>query len=1305
MKQHFFRIVSAMLLVAAISLTGYAQGGGSTASLLGSVLDQSGGVVPGATVVAKNDATGTEFNTITAENGTFTIPAMSVGTYTVTIVAAGFKQFVVEKVKMDAGVPANVRAVLQVGSRTETVIVTGGAEIVQATSANISTTMGVNQIANLPLSTRNALDFVVFLPGVNAPGITRDATFMGLPQAAVNITIDGVNAQDNYNKTTEFFVRVSPRLDAVEEVTVSTATPGAESAGQGAVQIRFTTRQGSNEFHGSLYEYHRNQIFNSNYWFNNRDKAPTYDGGSTPCTPQQLTSEWDKCKAPRDPVKLNQFGGRLGGPILIPKLFNGRDKALFFFNFEEFRQPNAIARQRTIFNPLTQQGTFQYNVTVGGQPQVRQVNLLQLAAANGQTSTMDPIIVKLLTDIRNSTTTTGGVQQLSDPNLQRFTFTNTGLVINHFPTARFDFNITKQHHLEVTYNYTKNIRTPDILNSTDPAFPGFPNLGQYVAHRFIGGIAVRSTLKPTLVNELRLGLSGGSSLFRPELSPSQFSGSLANQAGFALGLSAAGITNAYTTNGPSRRNTPTQVIEETLSWIRGAHSFSFGGGFTNIGMWTWSQSRVVPAITFGVNSNDPAIAMFNTTNFQGAASADLTRAQNIYSVLTGRVTAVTADAYLDEKTNQYAYLGARINRGRMREMGFFAQDSWRTRPDLTLTFGMRYELQLPFVPLNESYTTADVSDLYGISGYGNLFKPGVMTGRDTQFILYKKGVKAYNVDANNLAPSFGFAWTPKSSHRWLSRILGASGGTVLRGGYSIAYNRYGMAEIQSLFSSNPGSFVNGTRSMTLGNLVTNVGNDKLPVLLSETGRLGAAPFPSAPTFPMIGAVTNSVNIYDPNLKTPYTQSWSLGIQREITKDTVVEVRYVGTRNLAGQTTYNLNETNIVENKMLDEFRLAMVNLQANIAQGRGSNFKYYGPNTGTSPLPISLAYFSGLPAAQASDPTKYNLSTQWSSTTFVNSLAMTNPTPGTFADNLWSDATRRANALAAGLPANFFLANPGLTGGANYTGNGGYGRYDAMQVELRRRLSKGLLIQSNYTWGKSFSSSRVSFRAPRVNTLGSTIAHSFKINWVYELPLGHGKKMLASTGKLMDTLIGGWEFHGTGRIQSGALLDFGNVRLIGMTRKELQAIYGLNFDNAAAIIYALPKDVIDNTIKAFSVSATSATGYGSLGPPTGRYFAPANTANCIEVYDGQCAPVETVVRGPVFTRFDMSIVKRVRFTERVSFELRGEVLNAFNNANFFGVANPGSSATWGQITSAYRDVSNSQDPGGRMVQLVARITF
>jgi len=1302
MRHSLIKLLPAVLLLSLVSVPAYGQGGGMTSSINGVVVDQSGAVIPGATATAKNVATSTEFTGITATNGSFTIPAVPVGTYNVTIAMPGFKQAVVEKVSVEAGTPANLKVALALGSPTETVVVTGGAEIVQTTSANIATSMGVNQIMNLPLSTRTALDFVVFLPGVNTSGITRNATFMGLGQEAVNITIDGVSAQDNYNKSTEFFVRVSPRLDAVEEVTVSTATPGAESAGQGAVQIKFTTRQGSNQFNGSIYYYHRNNAFNTNYWFNNRDKAPSYEGDGEgrgqPCTPQQLISEWDNCKAQRDPVKLHQIGARVGGPIIIPKLFDGRDKAFFFLNYEEFRQPNAISRQRTIFNPLTQQGTFQYNTSSG----VRSVELLPLAASKGYTSTIDPVVGELLADI--GTASSSGVQQLSDPNLQRFTFTNTGEVINHFPTARFDFNLTAKHHLEISYNYTGNFRTPDILNSVDPAFPGFPNFGTYVSHRFVGGGAVRSTLTPTVVNEARFGLSGGTSLFRPELSPGVFSGSLADQGGFALGLSVAGINNAYTTNSASRRNTPTQVIEDTLNWVRGAHSLSFGGTYSNIGMWVWSAARAVPTITFGVNSNDPAISMFTTANFPGAASSDLTRAQNIYAVLTGRVTAITADAYLDEETNQYAYLGARTNRGHLREMGFFAQDSWRMRPNFTLTFGVRYELQLPFVPLNDSYTTADISDLYGVSGYGNLFKPGVMTGRDTQFFVYKQGTKAYEIDTNNLAPSFGFAWTPRTSSPWLSRILGEGGKTVLRGGYSIAYNRYGMADIQSIFGSNPGSFVNGTRSMTLGNLVTNVGSDTLPVLFRETSRLGPADFPTEPSFPMIGAVTNSVNIYDPHLHTPYVQSWSFGIQREITRDTVVEARYVGTRNVSTWTEYDLNETNIVENGMLDEFKLAMTNLQANIAANRGSNFKYYGPNTGTSPLPITLAYFSGLPASQASDPAKYT-SSQFTSSTFLNPLAQRNPNPFTFADNLWSDATRRNNALAAGLPANFFLANPGLTGGANFTGNGGYNQYDGLQIELRRRMSRGLLVQSSYVWAKSFSSSRVSFRAPRVNTLGSTLTHAFKINWVYEMPFGKGKMILADAGGLLNGIIGGWELHGTGRLQSGQLMDFGNVHLVGMTRAELQEIYGKYFDDAGRIIYALPKDIIDNTIKAYSVSATSSTGYGALGPPTGRYIAPANNAGCIEVYDGQCAPVEAVVQGPMFTRFDLSIIKRVRFTERTSFELRGEFLNAFNHTNFYAVTCASNSATCGQITSAYRDVSNSQDPGGRLIQLVARINF
>src|SRR5262249_32304242 len=242
------------------------------------------------------------------------------------------------------------------------------------------------------------------------------------------------------------------------------------------------------------------------------------------------------------------------------------------------------------------------------------------------------------------------------------------------------------------------------------------------------------------------------------------------------------------------------------------------------------------------------------------------------------------------------------------------------------------------------------------------------------------------------------------------------------------------------------------------------------------------------------------------------------------------------------------------------------------------------------------------------------------------------------------------NKLKGNLPANFFLVNPGLQGGANFTGNGGYARYDSMVVELRRRLSKGLLAQGSYVFAKGFSSQRplislpgtniASFRRPRVNALGGTLKHAFKVNWVYELPFGRGKTLFGKAGGTLDRIIGGWEFDGAARVQSGQVFDFGatnlgDIRLVGMTTRDLQKAFKLRFDDARGVIYSLPQNISDNTTRAFSVNAPSPTGSGSLGPPTGRYIAPANSANCIQVVSGDCAPQNVNVYGPMFTRFDL----------------------------------------------------------------------
>jgi hypothetical protein len=1313
MKSILIRLTALTVLLVA----GHALALGQTAPLTGTVTDPSGAVVSGANVTVKANATGVEHKATTTSSGTFTVPALPAGDYTVTISARGFKQTVLEGVVVNLATPASVNAELQVGQQSESVVVQGGADILQTQSANVSTTITGRQITDLPFTSRDALDLVLLLPGTTTPGRPRTSTVNGLPKGALNITLDGVNIQDNTLKSSDgFFTFVRARIDAVDEVTLSTATPGAESSAEGAVQVKFVTRSGNNELHGSIYEYHRNPYLNANYWYQNRDGAAYNVKTAQNCT--ALTYNPEDCKAQRARVLLNQYGFRVGGPISIPGLFSGKDKAFFFVNWEAYRLPEQTVRQRTILHPSTQSGIFQYNTSSG----VRTVNLFQLAqqvGCAGCTTTIDPTISKLLGDIRSSTNGNGDIQQLTDPNLQRFTFTNTGGQDRYFPTVRLDFNLTSKHHLENIWNYNYFGSKMDFLNSVDPAFPGFPNYASQISNRFSNVTALRSTLTPTIVNEVRFGLTGGTVKFFPEVGMEDFTGSVANQQGFNLGIGAAGITSATVSTAPSKRNAPVWTISDTLSWTKGAHSMSFGGTWSQISLWSVAGT-IIPSISFGIDTTDPAIAMFTGANFPGAAAADITRAQNIYAVLTGHITAINATARLNEDSQKYQYLGQSTERTKITEYGLFAQDAWRAKPNLTLTGGIRWEVQNPFEAQNDSYAAVSFSDLFGESGQGNLFKPGTLQGRPSQYTAFKKGDQVFNVDYNNFAPSLGFAWSPNFKNSTMKKVFGEGNQTVLRGGYSVAYNREGMNVMSSILGSNPGLSITANRNLSLGNLVGGA-NGSQPILLREQNRLGPPAFPGAPTYPNTGLVTDGVNAFNPDLTIGYVQSWTFGIQREINKDTVFEVRYVGNRGVKLWQQYDLNETNIVENGFYNEFKLAQSNLLANIAAGRGNTFRYFGAGTNTNPLPIILSNFAG--NVDPTNAANYT-STNFTSATFVNALAINGPAPIGFANNLIGNATFRSN-MATKYPINFFRVNPGKLGGAFTVENNGRTYFDSLVFEVRRRLSKGLLIQGSYAFSKGatnfpVSSSAVFYQPRSLRNLNLdktaspfVVSHGFKANWIYELPIGRGHAIWGDAGGVADQIVGGWAFHGTARIQSGSPNDFGNVTLVGMTRKDLQNSIKVRKDDALRITYYLPQDIIDNTIRAFNVSATSATGYGTLGAPTGRYMAPASTAACVETYGAQCGTNHLMVYGPMFTRFDLSAVKKFKLTERFNFEFRAEFLNAFNNINFLlgSAANDvtglggQASATFGQFTNAYQDTSTTNDPGGRMIQFVLRLNF
>ena len=1309
MKQRsswLFAIAVLTAVMAAAGTPAYAQGG-ATSTLSGSVTDPSGAVIPGADVKAKNNATGAESTAVTSDNGTFSIPSLNAGTYTVTVSLMGFKSVVLNDVVLNAGVPASVKAVMEVGNVEETVVVQGGSEVIQTQTATVSTTLGVNQISRLPLTSRDALQFVVNLPGTNTPGGNRDSTINGLPQSSINITLDGMNIQDNYLKTTDgFFARLSPRLDAVEEVTVTTAANGAESAGQGAVQIRFTTRSGSNNLVGSSYYYLRHDALNANSWFNNRDLPPGPNG-----------------KAPKNELRQHQPGTRVGGPIVIPGVYDGHDKAFFFVNYEETRSPSKGTLNRTILSPQAQAGIFRY--TVSGE--TRTVDLLALAQRNGHITSLDPQVTKLLQDIRNSTASGGSVSDLNDPNQQRYTWQTPVKNYTPSPTVRIDYNLTQKHRLTGSFNYQHINSDPDTTNGSQRSFPGFPIYGSQQSTRYTTSEALRSTLTANMVNELRVGATGGATYFSPERTanpqwwdPGQ---PVADQGGFHLAISAAGITNAGIAPTPTAREASTKNIENKLTWVKGTHSLAFGGAFTQADLWFESQ-MLRPQINFGIPDGDSAEDMFSSSNFPGSSSSQRSAAQALYSVLTGRISSITRNARYEDALGEYVLLGRSMERARMREWGFFAEDSWRMRPNLTMTYGLRYELQQPYFPLTDAYSTATLDDVCGLSGTNgtsacNAFQPGVMPGQKPTFKQFRKGTYAYNTDTNNLAPSLQLSWVPGGRNGLLGKLLGGDGDTVLRAGYALAFERPGMVDFRDVFTSNPGVAISANRDTATNTL--NQDGRGLPVLLRQADRLGPPNnVPRVLNYPFTEVITGDINVFAPDLQVPYSQSWTASIGRKITRDIGVDVRYIGTRHLQGWIEYNYNEANIVENGFLDEFKLAMRNLQADVATGtcggtgqRSCSFAYRGAGTGTFPLPIYLAYLNG--RADATNTAAYSGSS-WTSSNFTNALASRNPNPFTPAGTssttgLEGSATRRGNAARLGYPANFFRANPDLMGGVVVTGNGGYTRYDGLQLEMRKRLRHGFQVDANYTYGNSYESSRYSLRRPRAKTLQTGtlggVTHALKANWLLELPFGRGRRYFGNAGGLLDRVVGGWELNGPMRIQSGRLLDFGNVRLVGMSVDELRkslkiqdyAVTGINPD-APVARYLMPRDIVENTWRAFNVSATHPTGYADGNVPTGRYLAPANDIDCIEVApgSGDCGVRSLVITGPMYSRFDLSAVKRIQLAGRTNFEFRAEMLNAFNHPNFNPVIAASTNADNYRITSVNENSS-------RIVQLVMRVNW
>jgi hypothetical protein len=1287
MRPSWVRVWCALAILVACSVSAFAQGSGQ--SLSGTVVDSGGGVIPGATVSAKNNATGQAFEVVSNESGVFSIPGISVGTYTVTVTLSGFKTAVMNDVRIVTATQTSVKAVLEIGALNETVEVSSRAELVQSQSATVSSTLVAEQLNEVPLSSRNALYALNMLPGVQAGsgGGPRAAGINGLPNNTINITIDGVQTGNMLQSTDGFFSMVTPRLDAIEEITVTGAVPGAGS-GPGSVQIQFATRSGTNRLDGSVYHYWRQPEFNSNYYFNKINKLA------------------------KNEVVAHQYGFRQGGPIVIPGLFDGHNKAFFFFNFERLYQPSSATRTRTVLRTDAQAGIFGYNVTVGGVQQRRTIDLLALARNNGQISATDPTVMSILGRIRAATGTTGTLNDVGNGNTLDYVFQADGISNQYAPTSRVDINLSDKHRLSGSYLWQRFTSDPDLLNNGDPRFPGFTNVAQQNSYRTTGSSTLRSTLSSSLVNELRGGWQWSPNEFFANVTAEQF----ADQDGYAIGFPIG--TSAVTQNNPAPRNTTTWSIDNTLNWLKGAHSFSIGGGYAGI-LNRLNNYNAVTAITLGFDQNtDPAAALFNTTNFPNATGNQLTEARNLYALLTGRVSAVPGTARLNTDTGKYVYNGDLARLSRQSSFSAFFSDQWRVSPSLTLNAGLRWDLHNPFTPGDSTWSMATIEDICGISGVGsgvggrgcNLFNPAAQSGvLIPAYDRFDEGVPAHKTNWFDFAPNAGVAWRPNVQSGWLRALLGDPDQATIRGGYAMSYNQERIERFTANSGANPGGTVNVDRNLTTGYPLVNPG-ESYPVLLSQRSRLGPPSFPESPVYPILATTANSVNIFpqDRHLKTPRVHSYSAGVQRSLGRDMAFEVRYVGNRNLNRWDEENWNERSLFASGFFDEWKLAQRNIAANVAAGLGNRGFAYTGAAGTSPLPLHLAYMQG--SRDAGNPAAYTHA-NFTAPAFTNRFSALRPDVGGAAGAI-DTAAFRANALTAGLPRNLFVLNPSVSG-TFVLADENWTKYNSLQMELRRRLSQGLLVAANYTYGIKKQSNLATLASPRVEVDFSedrNSPHSFKMNWDYEIPVGRGRRIGSNMNSVLNYIIGNWQFSGAGVLKADRYRMVG-VKVEGMSVSDLQNEFKIRIERNSqgnTVVYSMPEDIRLNTYRAFQVDPLVANGYSSgNGAPTGRYLRPSSDANCVAIYRYDCNTPDINLNGPLYSRWDMRIKKQIPIKGRLNVEIMAEVLNVFDNINFnHSVAfNTTNLEDTFRVTSAYTDINTTFDPGGRLGQLVWRVNW
>jgi hypothetical protein len=1259
--------------------TAYAQTA-TTGVVTITVTDPSSAVVPDAALQLQDLGTNDIRTAATANNGTYTFPNLPFGTYRLTVSKAGFETQVFDSVEVQTSRATAVNAVLEVGATSEKVEVTSGeTPLIQTDSSAISDTIDTKQVVNLPVNGRDVFGLAFLIPGwTTASGPNpnnvggQDGTWDNLPGGALGANMDGVPAQTGRWKSAGFTygaTAISSRLEDVAEMTVQTSQLDlSQGSGQAAMQINMITRRGTNQFHGRLYEDFRNTDLNANSWLNNATGLP------------------------RNIIDLNDFGVSVGGPILKNKLF-------FFGTYAESKQPETNGASTTVLAPSAQQGIFTYQDNNGV---TQQLNVLQLAGANGFPSTVHPQIASELQSVNNNLKF-GSLTPTSDPNILNLGWQVHGADTHYFPTARIDYNLSDKIRLYGSWNETK-----ETCSTCTPAyFPGGVDPLDVQSNRFrnfTDAFGFDWTPKPTLVNQFHAGFLYTAAFFdtNPTISVDNYGGQFWGY----------GYPNAPLPGYPRTLISqffPVFNANDNVTWQHGSQTFTFGGSWYREQDHYWNGPGGYPIVGFGIAGQDPLGAVF-TSALANAPTSALNNAENLYAELTGRIdyAQIGVGRPLDPATKTYKPFGQYNLDEAIHAFGLYFQDGWKITPTLTLNYGLRWDFIGDDQDLTGAYSSpASIADLWGTSPVGAYFSPGSM-GSVTNPVFDARH-HAYNPSYRNPEPAIAIAWNPHSNGGWLGSLMGGDK-TVIRTGYSLRTYTEGAQNFWA-FASNSGDFfyqqgvLNASTAPGTGNFLPGsllLGNALPPYLLTP---------------PAYSAINPEANLtfggsqfwaMNPNIRQPYVESWNFGIQRQLGSSNALEIRYVGNLALHSWVGWNINEVNIFENGFLGEFKNAQKNLAINNANGNPGTFAYNGL-PGQQPLPILTAAFG--PGG----------SSNFTNGSFITQLQTGQA--GAMANNIASSSAYFCNLVGgnnfspcvtqgfpgpgAGYPLNFFQPNGFATGQpVNYLDSAGMSSYHGLQVEFRQKPVYGMEFNVNYTWSHSLGDiSQRNIQAQSIfgqNSLYFTnrdfrlnygpsiydIRHVIHASGTYDLPFGKGRQFLNQSG-FANEIFGGWTIGTVITFQTGAPIQLqggydtfnqndGGVVLNGVTTANIQGTAGVYHTGEPWVTFINPLYI------------------GSNGQANPTYITPETTPGVLGFHPW--------LYGPHWTNVDLSVNKSIPIRESLRLTLQGEFINTFNHPTFGvssgigGLGDPNiQDFTFGQVTGG--------PTGPRIIEIRANIEF